>query len=188
MAGTIGISDPQLVDGKRQRTRAFTHLQSHHLVHDRFERPDKGNDKGKVEALVKTARRKFMVPVPKVPDLQVLNERPQARCLERLDALEEGNKAASLLADLEALHDLPAAPFETCEHMPGRVSSTALARYRLVDYSAPAVHAHNKVNEPNSRAGRIWFDWLPILYLSERQLFDFNCANRLSVSPTGSRH
>ncbi len=28
------------------------------------------------------------------------------------------------------------------EHMPGQVSSTALARYRLVDYSAPTMHAH----------------------------------------------
>ena len=134
-----------LGDGTRQRTRAFTHLQSHHLFRDRFGRPGKGNDKGKVEALVKTARRKFMVPIPKVPDLDVLNERLQARCLERLDALEQGDKAASLLADLEALRDLPAAPFEPCEHVPGQVSSTALVRYRLVDYSAPAVHAHKKV-------------------------------------------
>ena len=29
--------------------------------------------------------------------------------------------------------------------MPGQVSSAALVRYRLVDYSAPAVHAHKKV-------------------------------------------
>ena len=29
--------------------------------------------------------------------------------------------------------------------MPGQISSTALVRYRLVDYSAPAVHAHKKV-------------------------------------------
>ena len=29
--------------------------------------------------------------------------------------------------------------------MPGQVSSSALVRYRLVDYSAPAVHAHKKV-------------------------------------------
>ena len=41
-----------LSDGTRQRTRAFTHLQSHYLFRDRFGRPGKGNDKGKVEALV----------------------------------------------------------------------------------------------------------------------------------------
>ena len=134
-----------LGDGTRQRTRAFTHLQSHCLFRDRFGRPGRGNDKGKVESLVKTARRKFMAPIPKVPDLDALNERLLARCLERLDMLEQGEKAAALLADLDALRALPGVPFEACEHVPGRVSSTALVRYRLVDYSAPAVHAHKKV-------------------------------------------
>ena len=55
-----------LGDGTRRRTQAFTHLQSHYLFRDRFARPRKGNDKGKVETLVKTARRRFMVPIPKV--------------------------------------------------------------------------------------------------------------------------
>ena len=86
-----------------------------------------------------------MVPIPKVHDLSVLNERLLARCLERLDALEAGGQAAALLADLDALRDLPAVPFEACEHVPGQISSTALVRYRLVDYSAPAAHAHKKV-------------------------------------------
>ena len=67
------------------------------LFRDRFGRPAKGNDKGKVAALVKTARRKFMVPIPRVPDLDTLNERLMARCPERLDALQEGERAAALL-------------------------------------------------------------------------------------------
>ena len=41
-----------LGDGRRQRTRAFTELQSHYLFEDRFGRPGKGNDKGKVEGMV----------------------------------------------------------------------------------------------------------------------------------------
>ena len=41
-----------LGDGKQQRTRVFTELQSHYLFEDRFGRPGKGNDKGKVEGLV----------------------------------------------------------------------------------------------------------------------------------------
>jgi transposase len=41
-----------LGDGERQRTRAFAELQSHYLFLDRFGRPGKGNDKGKVEGLV----------------------------------------------------------------------------------------------------------------------------------------
>ncbi len=34
-----------LGDGKRQRTRVFSELQSHYLFEDRFGRPGKGNDK-----------------------------------------------------------------------------------------------------------------------------------------------
>jgi transposase len=36
-------------DGTRERTRAFTGLISHYLFRDRFGRPGKGNDKGKVK-------------------------------------------------------------------------------------------------------------------------------------------
>ena len=39
-----------LGDGRRQRTRAFTELQSHYLFEDRFGRPGKGNDKGRSRA------------------------------------------------------------------------------------------------------------------------------------------
>ena len=42
--------------GERQRTRAFAELRSHYLFLDRFGRPGKGNDKGKVEGLVGYAR------------------------------------------------------------------------------------------------------------------------------------
>lgn len=49
-----------LGDGKRQRTRAFTELVSHYLFQERFGRPGKGNDKGKVEALVKYSRANFL--------------------------------------------------------------------------------------------------------------------------------
>ena len=58
----------------RVRTRAFAHLQSHYLFCDRFGRPGKGNDKGEVEALVKTTRRPFMVfmvPIPVGVNLQI---------------------------------------------------------------------------------------------------------------------
>ena len=84
-----------------------------------------------------------MVPVPKVRDLDALKEPLPARCLERLDTLEQGEKA--LPTDLDALRDLPAVPFEACDPMPGRVSSTALVCDRLGNYSAPAIHACKRV-------------------------------------------
>jgi transposase len=52
-----------LGDGTRQRTRAFSELQSHYLFADRFGRPGKGHDKGKVEGLVGFARRNYLVPI-----------------------------------------------------------------------------------------------------------------------------
>ena len=62
-----------LGDGKRQRTRAFSELQSHYLFEDRFGRPGKGNDKGKVEGLVGHARRNFLVPIPVFESFEALN-------------------------------------------------------------------------------------------------------------------
>ena len=63
-----------LGDGRRQRTRAFTELQSHYLFEDRFGRPGKGNDKGKVEGLVGYMRRNFLVPVPSFESFEALND------------------------------------------------------------------------------------------------------------------
>jgi hypothetical protein len=62
-----------LGDGKRERTRAFSELVSHYLFSDRFGRPGKGNDKGKVEGLVKYARRNFMTPKPQAASYDALN-------------------------------------------------------------------------------------------------------------------
>jgi transposase len=68
-----------LGDGERQRTRVFAELQSHYLFQDRFGRPAKGNDKGKVEGLVGFARRNFMVPVPAFESFEALNATGIAR-------------------------------------------------------------------------------------------------------------
>ena len=71
--------------GRRQRTRAFTELQSHHLFDDRFGRPGKGNDKGKVEGLVGYTRRNFLVPIPSFESFDALNAHLEKHCLERMD-------------------------------------------------------------------------------------------------------
>ena len=79
-----------LGDGTRQRTRAFSELQSHYLFADRFGRPGKGNDKGKVEGLVGLIRRNFLVPLPHATSFAVLNERLLADCRSRLGARLRG--------------------------------------------------------------------------------------------------
>jgi hypothetical protein len=70
-------------EGKRERTRAFTELCSHYLSRDRFARPAKGNDKGKVEGLVKFSRATFMVPVSHADSFDDLNAMLADRCRAR---------------------------------------------------------------------------------------------------------
>jgi transposase len=135
-------------DGMRERTRAFTALLSHYLFADRFGRPGKGNDKGKVEALVKSGRRQFLTPVPIAESYDALNAKLAADCRARQVECSGRNSetiAVRLEADLAAFRALPAAPFEPCEIRTARVSSTSLVRYRGNDYSVPTVYGFRAV-------------------------------------------
>ena len=137
-----------LGDGRRKRTRAFTELQSHYLFEDRFGRPGKGNDKGKVEGLVGYMRRNFLVPIPSFESFDALNAHLEKRCLERMDAKLRGHSETigqRMERDLDALMPLPAAPFDACEKQAGRVSSLSLVRYRTNDYSVPVAYGHRDV-------------------------------------------
>jgi transposase len=137
-----------LGDGQRTRTRAFTELISHYLFKDRFGRPGKGNDKGKVEGLVKHTQRSFMTPLPHAASFEALNAALEARCLARQDehaGRHEETIGERLLRDLAALKILPAGRFEPCEKKPARAASTALVRYRMNDYSVPTAYAFRDV-------------------------------------------
>ena len=137
-----------LGDGKRERTRAFTELCSHYLFLDRFARPAKGNDKGKVEGLVKFSRANFMVPVPHAASFDDLNAMLEERCRAR-QRDHAGRHAETigerLVVDRAALRPLPAVPLEPCEKRSGRVSSMALVRYRTNDYSVPTAYGFQDV-------------------------------------------
>ena len=137
-----------LGDGRRKRTRAFTELQSHYLFEDRFRRPGKGNDKGKVEGMVGYIRRNFLVPAPSFESFDSLNAYLERRCLERMDARLRGQPETigqRMERDLEALMPLPTTPYDACEKQAGRVSSLSLVRYRTNDYSAPVAYGRRDV-------------------------------------------
>jgi hypothetical protein len=137
-----------LGDGRRQRTRVFSELQSHYLFADRFGRPGKGNDKGKVEGLVGFARRNYLVPVPHAASFAALNEQLLADCRRRFGDRLRGHDATvgeRLARDLACCHDLPALPYEACEMRTGRVSALSLVRYRGTDYSVPTAYGHREV-------------------------------------------
>ena len=133
---------------ERQRTRSFSELQSYYLFADKFGRPAKGNDKGKVEGLVGYARRNFMVPIPRVSSWEELNTRLEAESQKRRLRRLRGHTEAigdRFKRDHAAMLPLPAAPYEACEKIAGRVSSLSLVRYRLNDYSVPTAYGHRQV-------------------------------------------
>ena len=137
-----------LGDGKPQRTRVFTELQSHYLFEDRFGRPGKGNDKGKVEGLVGFIRRNFLVPVPRAESFAALNDALAEQCRRRQAARLRGHKETigeRLERDRQVLLPLPPAPYDACDKRPGRASSLSLVRYRGNDYSVPVAYGHREV-------------------------------------------
>ena len=137
-----------LGDGKRQRTRAFAELQSHYLFEDRFGRPGKGNDKGKVEGLVGYARRNFLVPIPVFESFEALNAHLLECCRRRMaDRLRghDGTIGERLERDLAAFQTPLPAPYDACEKVAMTVSSLSLVRYRRNDYSVPTTYGHRDV-------------------------------------------
>ena len=137
-----------LGDGKRVRTRVFTELQSHYLFKDRFGRPAKGNDKGKVEGLVGYARRNFMVPLPVFPTFVAFNADLADQCRKRMSERLRGHTETigeRLARDLAAFQQPLPPPYDACEKIGTRVSSLSLVRYRLNDYSVPTSFGHREV-------------------------------------------
>ena len=137
-----------LGDGKRLRTRVFSELQSHYLFTDRFGRPGKGNDKGKVEGLVGYARRNFLVPVPVFSDFESLNAHLLICCQRRLSDHLRGHEKSigdRLKDDLASFQKPLPAPYDACDKKPGGVNSLSLVRYRSNDYSVPTTYGHQAV-------------------------------------------
>jgi hypothetical protein len=137
-----------LPDGIRKRAKLFSGFLSHYFIHDRYGRPGKGNDKGAVEGLVGYARRNFMVPIPHFATWEAFNLWLAEQCRKRQADVLRGHSESigqRLVRDLEAMMDLPAAPFDACDQATGQVNSQSLVRYKTNDYSVPVAYGHRDV-------------------------------------------
>jgi transposase len=137
-----------LGDGRREKTRAFSELQSYYLFAEKFGRPARGNDKGKVEGLVGYVRRNFMVPIPHVNSWEELNAHLAAECRKRRGRRLRGHTETigeRFERDRLALLPLPTSVYEACDKQMARVNSLSLVRYRANDYSVPTAYGHREV-------------------------------------------
>jgi hypothetical protein len=78
------------------------------------------------------------------PTCQRLLTEPDSQVAERAGRHEQ-TIGERLVADQTVLRPLPEAPFEPCDKRPAKVSSTALVRYRMNDYSVPTAYGFRDV-------------------------------------------
>src|SRR4029077_15999878 len=115
-----------LGDGVRRRTRVFSELQSHYVFADRFGRPGKGNDKGKVEGLIGGPPRSLLGPGPRAASFTALNEQLLEGCRRRLGDRLRGHEETigeRLVRGLGAVPSLPPGVYRARAKKAGRGSS-----------------------------------------------------------------
>ena len=137
-----------LGDGERQKTRAFSELQSHYLFAEKFGRPAKGNDKGKVENLVGYVAAQLHGADSARDKLGGAQRAAASDCRRRRARRLRGHTETigeRFERDRAVLLPLPAARFEACDKTTARVSSISLVRYHTNDYSVPTQYGHRQV-------------------------------------------
>lgn len=139
------------ITGSRERTvtREFQRLKSHFLFDDHFCLVRRPNEKGHVERLLDFARRNFMVPVPRVESLNVLNELLAESCRTDLERTLRGKPASkrNLLEEERSrfFHPLPVQAFESHRIVMTRSNSLSMVRFDKNDYSVPTQFAHREI-------------------------------------------
>ena len=139
------------ITGTRERkvTKEFQRLKSHYLFVDHFCLVRRPNEKGHVERLLDFARRNFLVPVPRVESLDVLNGALTHSCQQDLQRQLRGKTASKseLLAEerLQHLRALPVQTFESHRVVLATSSSLSMVRFDRNDYSVPTKYAHREV-------------------------------------------
>ena len=89
-----------------------------------------------------------MVPIPHFATWAAFNLWLEERCCKRqVDVLRGHTETIGqrLVRDLEAMMDLPDAPFDACDQATGQVNSQSLVRYKTNDYSVPVAYGHRDV-------------------------------------------
>lgn len=136
----------KILEGKnRQENERFVAFRSGYLFDSRFCNPARGNEKGRIENMVKYAERNFFVPVPQVEDLLELNQRLQEACVayqQKKQAHQEKTVADRLQEEQRHLLPLPIYPPECCRLVPVKADKFALVQFETNRYSVPSQAGH----------------------------------------------
>jgi len=137
--------------GNRERkvTQEFLRLKSHFLFEDHFCLVRRPNEKGHVERLVEFTRRNYLVPVPRVDSLEVLNRHLEERCRQDLGRRLRGKPVPkeALLAEEQQqfLLPLPQQTFDARAIGHANADSLSLVRFDNNSYSVPTQYAYRRI-------------------------------------------
>ncbi len=129
----------------RDEQEAFVSLRTHYCYEAVFCNPASGWEKGAVENLVGTLRRRYLAPMPEVRDFAALNAHLLDGCQREGAAARPGadpDPAARWAAERAALYPLPPQPFDCARRVAVRATKTAEVAFATNRYSVPAAQAH----------------------------------------------
>ena len=119
---------------------AYQALSAHYAFEMHFCNANSGNEKGLVENLVGWVRRNVLVPVPRVDNLEELNETLSTACLKYRNHQIQGRDKTvgqQFEAEKHSLNPLPAFVFDTSKSLAVRVADNSLIQFERNQYSVP---------------------------------------------------
>ena len=135
-----------LTGKERIEQETFIQFRNHYMFDADFCNPASGWEKDKVENLVGTSRRNFLVPLPEVSDFAELNELLWQGCQQmalRPKRLVEKTVWNLWQEEKMQLRQLPSHPFECCQKRQAMINSYSLVEFETNQYSVP-VHFNYK--------------------------------------------
>jgi len=136
----------KMLEGKsREENERFTAFRSAYLFDSRFCNPARGNEKGRVENMVKFVQRNLFTPIPEVENMAELNALLRQRCeayLNHTQARQTETVNERLKQEQAHFLPLPQFPPECCRIIPVKVSKTSLVQFETNRYSVPSEYAY----------------------------------------------
>ena len=127
----------------------YLSFSSHYAVSLDFCNPASGNEKSLVENLVGYSRRNFLVPVPRVTDMEQLNRKLWDECISYRNShkIERRHSPVNLMYQEEAkcLNAIPKYRFDTSKTAISKVDDFSTVRYEKNNFSVPTKYLRKDV-------------------------------------------
>lgn len=140
----------KILEGKnREENQRFVAFRSSYLFDSRFCNPARGNEKGRVENMVKFVQRNLFTPIPQVDSLAELNVLLRKRCqmyLNHIQARQTETVGERLKEEQTHFLPLPKFPPECCRIVPVKASKTSLVQFETNRYSVPTEYAYQMLH------------------------------------------